>query len=155
MGNFKPWEINFKKMKFKIVEKTPEDYGIKNYKFRPDGTLDVFENVFINGSSLPKLPFNFGKIDGYFNCGWNNNLKSLDGAPETVNGDFSCSWNKLKSLKYTPGIINGSFWCYANKLITLEGLNLDGITGKIYVYDNPDLKLTEKEQLWATLNLGD
>jgi len=89
----------------------PEDFGIRKYKFNDDGTLDVFESVFLGQKNLTELPFNFGKVEGR----------------------FFCSHNYLTSLK---------------------GLNLNGISGKIYVYHNPNLKLTEKEKLWVTLNPG-
>jgi len=120
-------------LKFKIVEEIkPENYGIEKYKFRSDGTLDVFQNVDLENKNLEELPFKFGKIDG----------------------DFDCSWNKLTSLEGAPKIVNGNFFCQYNKLTSLEGLNLDGIVGKIYIYGNPNLKLTEKEELWMTLNPG-
>jgi len=228
---------NIKKFvdKFKI---TPEFYGIKDYRFNLDGTLDVFQNVYLN-YHLYKLPFKFGKIDGDFFCDNNkltnlkgcpkivngdftcggNRLTSLKGSPEEVNGYFSCNTNKLTSLKYLPKIINGHLDCrhndltslkyctkningyfdcsenrklkslkyapekvngwfscvdtdleslrYAPKIVTgnfycdnvyklksLEGLNLDGMGGKIYARHNPNLKLTEKEKLWTTLNHG-
>ena len=184
-------------MKFKIVEevKNPEDYGIKNYKFRPDGTLDVFQNVNLSYKNLTKLPFKFGEIDGDFGCSFNklkslegapkiingsfycsnnkltslkgapeiiygsfwceiNNLKSLQDCTKIINGDFHCNNNNLKSLKYAPKIVNGDFFCGFNQLKSLEGLNLDNISGEIYVNSNPNLKLTEKEQLWMTLNPG-
>ena len=131
----------------------PEDFGITKYKFRPDGTLDVFENVYMEGENLKELPFNFGRVNGYFKCGYNR-LKTLKGAPKVVNGYFSCFDNRLESLKYSPKIVNGSFNCSYNNLTSLKGLNLDGVSGDIYVYDNPNLKLSEKEQLWMTLNPG-
>jgi len=144
-------------MKFKIVEEVkkvkPEDFRIRKYKFRPDGTLDVFESVNLEEMDLTELPFNFGKIFGNFDC-WENNLTSLKGAPEEVNGWFDCDNNNLTSLKYCPKIVKRYFSCSYNDLENLKYLNLNGISGEIYVINNPDLKLTEKEQLWATLNPG-
>ena len=131
----------------------PEDFGIKKYKFRPDGTLDVFEDVNLGFKNLTKLPFNFGKVNGYFNCSYNK-LKTLKGVPIEVNGNFYCNGNNLKSLKGVPRIINGDFYYINNDLTSLKGLNLNGITGKIYARANPDLKLTEKEEFWMTLNPG-
>jgi len=110
----------------------PEDFNITKYKFRPDGTLDVFEDVGLNNYNLIELPLKFGKIYG----------------------DFSCSFNLLKNLKNSPKIIMGDFWCNWTKLKNINDLNLDGISGEIHLKNNPDLKLTEKEQLWAILNPG-
>jgi len=131
----------------------PEDFGIYEYKFNSDGTLDVFQNVNLQHKHLTELPFKFGKVDGIFNCN-GNNLKSLKGAPKVVNGNFYCSDNKLTSLKGAPKVVYGYFSCRNNNLTSLEGLNLDGISGKIYIKRNPDLKLTEKEEFWMTLNPG-
>jgi len=169
-------EINA--LKFKIVEEVkkvkPEDFGITKYKFRPDGTLDVFENVNINFLNLKELPFKFGKVDGDFKCNYNK-LTSLKGAPKVINGDFFCDYNNLTTLKGAPEVVNGDFYCYGNrlknlkgapkiiignfiynrnKLKSLEGLNLNGISGKILLKNNPNLKPTEKQKLWATLNPG-
>jgi len=151
----------------------PEDYGIRKYKFRLDGTLDVFQSVFLLHKNLTELPFNFGEIDGLFDCSENklknlkgapeivydfycykNKLTSLKGAPKIVKGDFYCYNNKLKSLKYAPKIIEDEFSAHNNKLKNLEGLNLNGINNEINLRHNPNLKLTEKEKLWATLNPG-
>ena len=145
MGNFKPGEIGFR-MK-------PEDYGITKYKFNSDGTLDVFESVNLSYKNLKELPFKFGKVDGYFDC-WENNLTSLKGSPKIVKGNFYCDNNNLTSFKYTPEEVNGDFYCNGVNLKSIEGLNLNGISGTIYVYHNPNLKLSEKEQLWVNLNPG-
>jgi len=152
----------------------PEDFGIGKYKFNSDGTLDVFQDVKLYYKNLIKLPFEFGKIDGNFDCS-SNNLTSLKGAPKIVNGNFDCHWNKLKylksaleivngeyncshnnltSLEGAPEEVNGDFWCSFNQLKSLKGLNLDNISGEVYVHRNINLKLTEKEKLWATLNPG-
>ena len=132
-------------MKFRIVEeieKIPENYGIEKYKFRSDGTLDVFQNVDLENKNLEELPFKFGKIDGnfnffanyiknlndapeevygYFNCG-GNNLTSLKGIPKIINGWFNCQNNKLTDLKYTPNKIDGDFYCCYNNLTSLKGV---------------------------------
>jgi len=163
-------------MKFKIVEEVirPENFRITNYKFRPDGTLDVFQTVNLEQKNLTELPFKFGKIEGSFWC-YNNKFKTLKGAPIEVEGDFDCSINYLTSLKYAPEKVGDRFNCSLNRLIDLKyspkevksdfhcdnnnltsltGLNLDGVNGKIYLRDNPNLKLTEKEEFWRTLNPG-
>jgi len=135
------------------MEKFLKDCGITKYKFNNDGIIDIFEDFNIPVISLKKLPFKFGKINGWFDCSYTE-LKTLNGAPKIVNGDFYCNNNNLITLKYCPKIVNGSFWADNNNLTSLKGLNLDGITGKIILKGNPDLKLTEKEQLWVTLNPG-
>jgi len=46
-------------------------------------------------------------------------LTSLEGAPEIVNGTFSCSNNKLTSLKYAPKKTE-IFYCRNNRLESIE-----------------------------------
>ena len=43
-------------------------------------------------------------------------LTSLKGAPESVDGAFSCSNNMLTSLKGAPKRVDGSFYCTGNRL---------------------------------------
>lgn len=48
-------------------------------------------------------------------------LTSLEGSPETVNRDFSCSGNKLKTLDFAPKEVGGDFYCRDNRLESLKG----------------------------------
>jgi hypothetical protein len=56
---------------------------------------------------------------GDFNC-FNEQLTSLEGCPQIVNGHFWCSRNNLKSLQYCPQIVKGYFWCSHNNLKSLQ-----------------------------------
>ena len=60
------------------------------------------------------------KVNGDFSC-LHNHLTSLEGAPEKVEGDFSCSENQLTSLEGAPKEVNGNFHCVDNQLTSLEG----------------------------------
>ena len=55
---------------------------------------------------IQKVKIKFNKIKGYFNCSWNNlkTLKTLEGCPEIIEGDFYCEKNNLniEELKYLP-----------------------------------------------------
>ena len=63
----------------------------------------------------------FGKVEWYFICSYNN-LKSLEGAPQSVSSGFFCDNNRLKSLEGAPQSVGGSFGCSHNKLKSLKGL---------------------------------
>jgi len=52
-----------------------------------------------------------------------------------INGDFSCSFNKLTTLKNCPHDIEGSFLCANNKLSTLKNCP-PKITGVFYCHNN-------------------
>jgi hypothetical protein len=62
----------------------------------------------------------FGDVGGAFAC-YNNQLKSLVGAPQLVGGDFDCEHNQLTSLEGAPQKVGGDFDCEHNQLTSLEG----------------------------------
>jgi hypothetical protein len=80
----------------------------------------VSENFIFSNNQLTTLegaPESVGK--GFYCSG--NNLTSLEGAPKSVGGNFICYNNRLTSLKGAPDNVGGSFRCSNNKLTSLEG----------------------------------
>lgn len=51
----------------------------------------------------------------------NSRLKSLQGGPQKVNGNFDCSLNRLMNLEHLPMHIKGSISLGGNKLASLNG----------------------------------
>jgi uncharacterized protein YlbG (UPF0298 family) len=95
----------------KRLYKQLEQYDVEVY----DGNIDISEK------GLTKLPFkNLKKVTGHFYCP-NNNLTTLEGAPESVGGYFYCYYNNLTTLEGAPKSVGGSFGCSNNNLTTLEG----------------------------------
>ena len=62
----------------------------------------------------------FGEVGGYFSCPYNQ-LTSLKGAPQKVEGDFVCRNNRLTTLEGAPQEVGGNFNCYGNSLTSLKG----------------------------------
>lgn len=120
----------------------PEDFGITEYEWN-HGRLDCYQDVFLSKHKLEKIPFNFGKIYGYFSCSRNNGLGSLKGCPETVEGDFFCSENSnLDSLEYCPKYVGGVFYCHTiRSLESIEDYPLCIINGSINTM-NSDLNFS-------------
>ena len=108
--------------------------GIIKYTINDDLNGDVDDDVWLCYESLTKIPIQFNKINGYFNCSMNE-LTSLKGCPKIVNGYFDCSYNQLTSLKGCPKIVNGHFNCYNNDLTSLKYLP-DIIKGDLECDDN-------------------
>lgn len=77
-------------------------------------------NFFCQGNQLTTLDGAPQQVDGDFHCD-NNRLHTLEGAPSTLGGYLYCYNNHLISLKGAPAIINGDFWCNSNYLQTLSG----------------------------------
>jgi hypothetical protein len=64
---------------------------MKNYTTNSDGTIDVFDNVFLYNrlGDVKKLPVRFGKVSGYFDCR-GNKLTTLEDCPKYIGGKFYC-----------------------------------------------------------------
>jgi len=110
---------DFKDISKDIVDDICKKYSITNYTINDDGSIDVDGDVYFINSDLYKIPLNFRNISGHFHC--NYQLTSLEGAPQSVGGDFVCSHNKLTSLEGAPESVGGDFHCVHNKLTSLEG----------------------------------
>jgi hypothetical protein len=70
-----------------------EDWLFKHNIFRfiihDDLIVDVDSDVSIYDNNTTELPFQFGKIAGFFSCSYNN-LTSLKNFPYYVGGDLYC-----------------------------------------------------------------
>ena len=125
MKHIKPYKIfestspNFPTTKEEVIE-VCRKYKIENYTINDDLSIDVDGDVELYSKNLEYLPLKFNYVNGYFNCDYNN-LKTLEGCPQTVDGVFDCSQNELKSLKGCPQTIGMDFYCSFNELETLEG----------------------------------
>jgi hypothetical protein len=85
------------------------------------GLVDVKGNFKCYGINLKDFNgVRFGEVTGSF-VSFNNLLQSLEGAPETVGGDFNCSRNSLLTLEGAPKTVGRDFDCAHNSLQTLEG----------------------------------
>jgi hypothetical protein len=105
---------------FNEIKVLCQKYRIENYTINPDGTIDVDGDVDLYDLGLSKLPLKFREVTGDFYC-TNNELTTLEGAPQSVDGYFDCVNNRLTTLKSAPQSVGGSFYCYFNSLTTLEG----------------------------------
>jgi len=108
------------------LTKNQEDFLDKytrgTWSYNPaTGLVDVRGYFQCRGKDLEDfVGIKFGKVDGDFNCK-QNNLTSLEGAPQKVDGHFDCSENKLTSLEGAPQEVGEDFRCYDNNLTSLEG----------------------------------
>jgi hypothetical protein len=86
-----------------------------------EGLVDVEGSFWGDSQGLEDfLGIRFGKVSGAFWC-YDNQLRTLDGAPSEVGSDFSCRGNQLRTLQGSPRKVGGDFYCYRNPLISLEG----------------------------------
>ena len=94
------------------------------------GLVDITGNFSCSRRGLSDfLGIEFGTVKGAFYCS-NNNLVSLEGAPQKVGKSFHCYNNKLVSLEGAPQKVGWGLICDA---ITLRGCPID-LLDKIYFY---------------------
>ena len=85
------------------------------------GLVDVQGDFLCHSRGMKSFQgISFGHVSGNFDCG-NNELQSMEGAPQTVDGVFICFDNQLTSLKGAPKTVGVDFRCSKNQLISLEG----------------------------------
>ena len=121
-----------------VVDASVEEYINDNYDV--DGKLSFYPSVKnnqvsyvvnckgtvkVSNRNILKLTdgFEWGEIDGTFDCSDCKNLTSLEGAPKEVGSNFICSdCGKLTSLEGAPEEVGEFFFCYnCNNLRSLEG----------------------------------
>lgn len=93
--------------------------GLEKYRINDDYTVEALENVKIR-KEMSHLPIQFDYAMGHFDisdCG----LTTLQGCPETVEGDFLCTNNDLRDLKMGPQKVNGNY--------DVRECNLSSLTG--------------------------
>lgn len=94
-------------------------FYIENKKVCCNCNVDIWNDDLIDG----EFPFQFGNVEGDFDCTNCFTLTSLKGSPQEVSGDFICSWcDKLTSLEGSPQKVGKDFACSNCKNLTsLEG----------------------------------
>jgi hypothetical protein len=110
-------------------------YVTGTWKINPStGLVDVEGNVIFVKKKMVTVPVKFGRVSGTFDCS-DNQLVSLEGAPQKVEGSFHCTANQLVSLEGAPQKVEGSFYCTANQLVSLEGAPQE-VRGKFHCSHN-------------------
>lgn len=99
---------------------SPHEFGITHYQWNEDGSLDVFQDVYLDleGKLDRQIPFTFNKVEGTFRC---YGVNSLVGSPRIVTKGFFCGSNDLTSLIGGPDLVGGTYDCSRNMLTSLEG----------------------------------
>ena len=97
-----------------------QKYYIRNYVINQDGIISTRAQVDLSHRNFSKLPLNFNRVGGFFDCG-HNHLKSLKGCPNFVNGSFICSFNQLTTLEGGPTKVGWDYYCQNNNLTDMYG----------------------------------
>ena len=112
-----------------------EDFIKENYKITGKLKINLIKDKYIVNcnkrvevktkdiKSLTNGFFEWGEVNGLFNCSYCHSLQSLEGSPKEVGGSFDCSHcDKLQSLEGAPKEVGGNFFCdHCPLLQSLEG----------------------------------
>ena len=110
-------------------------YRIHDYTINQDGSINVDNEVNINNKYLLKLPLNFSKVNGNFDCS-ENKLVSLKGSPIEITKGFYATFNKLTSLENGPKKVSLRYWVQNNNLRDMYGFP-EHFDGEVYTFKNP------------------
>ena len=110
-------KLNYKGYSNCKISREPNQYG--KYEVSSAKRIEVKNK---NITSLTNGIFIWTTVDGLFSVIDCYSLKSLEGAPEKVGGDFDCSYcNSLESLKGAPKEVKGFYCVDCRSLKTLKG----------------------------------
>ncbi len=122
---------------FSEISSICKQYNITNYIINNDGSIDVKGDVDLKGKlfwdtftitpgygernnyTLDRIPLKFRNVTGSFDCRFNK-IRTLEGCPTSVGGDFFISDNLLESLNGCPREV-GRFLAGNNLFENLEG----------------------------------
>ena len=121
----------------------------RTWGINSEGLVDVEGDFNCSGSGIKSLMgIRFGSVGGNFYC-HNNQLTSLEGAPEKVGGNFYCCWNQLTSLGGAPREVGGDFDCHNNQLTSLKGAPRE-VRGNFDCSENQLTSLERAYRDWET-----
>lgn len=109
-----------KKMNYEVHEDGSVSVkGDVDFRYNEQGRLDVFDNI--GKYIVSRLPFNFQKVTGDFMCP--KQLMTLTGSPRYVGGTFTSGPDNqnISSLEGAPDYVGKDFWCMSTLLKSLEG----------------------------------
>ena len=119
------------------IEAWCEEMEIENYTINSKGEIDVDGSVNLDDKNFKKLPYKFGRVNGYFSIS-SLNLTSLEGCPYYVNRHFSCGFcPQLDSLEGCPKEVGSNFYCgrCKRKFTIKEVKSLCKVKEHIYIND--------------------
>ena len=74
-------------------------YEIAKYTIHDNLVVDVHEDVWLSNKNLTSLPFQFGIVQGDFDCS-RNQLTSLEHCPKVIEGVFFCDDHLKQDIRY-------------------------------------------------------
>ena len=112
-------------------------YKISKKPINGKYVVDCSHNLQVKNRNINSLTngyFEFGVVNGYFDCSGCDSLTSLEGAPKEVSKFYCHHCNSLTSLKCAPKEVNGDFNCVHCKTQFIEDdvKKVSKVKGKIF-----------------------
>jgi len=98
----------------------PEDFNITSYSINSDNSIDITQDVNMEGCELSEIPFKIRELSGKINLS-NNNLISLKNAPKSCL-EMNISYNPISFIDKENMEISTLFTANETKLVNLENL---------------------------------
>lgn len=96
------------------------DRGAKNFSIAEDLQVSFLKAQRFEDKNIKYFPFDFKEIKDSFSVKYCM-LKTLEGLPPVIEGDFFCNSNLLTTLEGGPSVVKGTFLCDNNELTNLIG----------------------------------
>ena len=119
------------------VEEILQKLNIKDYTINNDLSVDVDNDVELDGRILTKIPIKFNKVEGDFSC-HSCKLITLENSPVSVGRDYNCGYNLITSYQHAPREVGNRFWGYENPKVT----SLEFLPSTAKVYDLEKIGVT-------------
>ena len=110
-----------------------EKYEVKRYEIHDDLTVSLNSDLDLYDIGIQAIPIKFRKTKSIDAGG--NHLTYIDWAPEFVDGYFDIRSNRIKSLEGGPKEVTGDYIGGFNQLTTLKGI-AETINGGLFVNNN-------------------
>jgi hypothetical protein len=115
-----------------------DEYASGRWSMNGEGLVDIKGSFFCGSQGLEDfLGIRFGEVSVNFYCD-GNQLRTLEGSPRVVGGDFGCYDNQLRTLEGSPRKVGDGFYCGINPLISLEGA--PEVIGYHFIFKNTLLR---------------
>ena len=105
-------------------------HGVSSYTINSDGSVDVNGDLDLAGCRYNKLPVKFNKVTGDIHI-TKSSLKTLEGLPKVIEGDFELYGVDLDNLANGPSLVKGSLNLEQAKIGSWTGSSIREVGGNL------------------------
>jgi hypothetical protein len=110
-------------------------HNIKRFALDSDNKVNVFEDVNLSSHHLKMLPIDFGIVYGNFDISYNQ-LTTLKGFPEEIQGTLNASHNQLICIDYLPHTVLYKIDLSHNQIHQFTHFFIPKKVSKLFLHNN-------------------